>query len=93
MPLSVAGRPRLWDISVSQTRLLIIVDFYCPKARLVVEVGGDTHADRLVYDLERTRWLEERKACRVMRFTNDEIHHNLPAVLEAIAVSLKRPPP
>ena len=70
-----------------------IVDFYCPKARLVIEVDGDTHADQQAYDLEQTCWLEEHKACRVIRFTNDEIRRNLPAVLEAIAASLKRPPP
>ena len=70
-----------------------IVDFYCPEVKLVIEVDGDTHADQLAYDTERSRWLEQQKRCRVIRFTNDEIHHNLTAVLEAIVAALNRPPP
>jgi very-short-patch-repair endonuclease len=70
-----------------------IVDFYCPGARLVVEVDGDVHVERVEYDTERTRWLEQQRRCRVLRFTNDEVLHNLDAVLEAIVRVLDRPPP
>ena len=39
-----------------------IVDFFCPAAKLIIELDGDQHsADRnLVYDPARTRWLEAR---------------------------------
>ncbi len=70
-----------------------VLDFYCPGARLVVEVDGDVHAERAEYDLERTVWLEQQRQCRVLRFTNDEVLHNLEAVLEAISAALERPPP
>ena len=60
-----------------------IADFYCAKARLVVEVDGDIHAMREEYDSVRTEWLEERDY-RVIRFTNDEVFHQLNAVLESI---------
>jgi len=60
-----------------------IVDFYCAEHRLVIEVDGDVHAMQEEYDSARTEWLQDR-GYRVIRFTNDEIHRQLPTVLEAI---------
>jgi very-short-patch-repair endonuclease len=65
-----------------------IVDFLCAKARLVIEVDGDTHADQVEYDAERTQWLNEQNDYRVIRFTNDDIHHNIDAVLATILEAL-----
>jgi very-short-patch-repair endonuclease len=70
-----------------------IVDFFCPATKLVIEVDGDTHTEQAEYDTERTRWLEEQKTYRVIRFMNSEVNHNIEAVMEAIAAVLKRPPP
>ena len=61
-----------------------ILDFFCAKSKLVIEVDGDTHADQVEYDEERTQWLNEQKHYRVIRFTNDDVHRNLNAVLERI---------
>ena len=48
-----------------------IVDFYCPKARLVVGLDGKHHLLRknMEYDQERTNYLEA-KGLRVIRFQN-----------------------
>src|SRR6266498_3345931 len=35
-----------------------IVDFYCSELRLVIEIDGDSHADTVEYDEERTKVLE-----------------------------------
>jgi adenine-specific DNA-methyltransferase len=70
-----------------------IVDFYCARAKLVVEVDGDTHGTQEEYDEARTRWLEQR-GLRVIRFTNPDVHGRLDAVLESIrAYLLVAPPP
>jgi very-short-patch-repair endonuclease len=71
-----------------------IVDFFRAKAKLVIEVDGDSHGDpeRVEYDAERTRWLREQKQYRVMRFWNDEVLHNIEAVLGRIAEELRPPP-
>lgn len=61
-----------------------IVDFFCAKSKLVVEVDGDSHAKQVEYDAERTRWLNEEKHYRVIRFTNREVLRNIEGVLEAI---------
>jgi ATP-dependent DNA helicase RecQ len=64
-----------------------IVDFFCVKAKLVVEVDGDSHSDpaEAEYDSERTRWLSEQKLYRIIRFWNDEALYETEAVVAQIA--------
>lgn len=67
-----------------------IVDFYCAKARLVIEVDGNVH-DQPGYDehdSQRQAHLESL-GLRVLRFTNDDVMTELPRVLEIIAESLR----
>ncbi|MBN2342047.1 MAG: endonuclease domain-containing protein [Deltaproteobacteria bacterium] len=60
-----------------------IVDFFVPSHRLVVEIDGKSHLDRVEYDNAREIFLE---ACgfRVLRFTNEEIEQDLYGVLDAV---------
>ena len=60
-----------------------IADFYCPAARLVVEIDGPIHDVRVAADGARTRYLEA-KGCRVVRFRADDARLQLEDVLEAI---------
>lgn len=62
-----------------------IVDFYAPRARLVVEVDGSQHLEReqVRYDRQRTRYLEHQ-GMRVLRFNNLEVLQELEAVVEEI---------
>ena len=65
-----------------------IADFACRLPRmLIVEVDGDTHAERGMYDDERTRFLEGR-GYRVIRVTNSDVMTNLDGVLQAIGEAL-----
>ncbi|MBO9590095.1 MAG: endonuclease domain-containing protein [Devosia sp.] len=66
-----------------------VLDFYCAKAKLCVEVDGPSHADRLEYDQRRTVWLAT-EGIRVLRFTDDEVEQR-PAVV--IAAILRAAPP
>lgn len=68
---------------------MFIVDFYCASCRLIVEIDGDSHSDQVEYDAERTQWLAER-GCRVIRFANRDILHNLSGVLEAILAECEK---
>ncbi len=65
-----------------------IVDFFCAKSKLIIEVDGDSHAEQIEYDAERTRWLSEQHHYRVLRFTNREVLANIEAVVEAIRKAL-----
>ncbi len=54
-----------------------IVDFYCSKYQLVVEVDGETHGtkEEMEYDKRRTDFLESL-SLRVIRFTNIEVYES-----------------
>jgi len=62
-----------------------IADSYCAKAKLDIEIDGDTHAepDQAKYDAARTAWLEAR-GYRVIRFANRDVHEDLDGVLRAL---------
>ena len=61
-----------------------IADFYCASVKVIVELDGDSHDGRDGYDEERTCWLNTREI-HVLRFTNDDVHRELDAVLLEIA--------
>ncbi len=56
-----------------------IVDFYCHKAGLVVEVDGDVHDLQKEEDERREKALSEM-GLRIVRFGNDEVMGSLSAV-------------
>lgn len=63
-----------------------IVDFFCAKAKLVIEVDGDSHGnpEQEEYDAERTVWLDEQKDYLVIRFWNDDVLNALDGTMQVI---------
>jgi very-short-patch-repair endonuclease len=63
-----------------------IVDFYCPKEKLIIELDGAYHLGfaQQNYDLERTKRLETL-VFKLIRFENKLVFENLPYVLEEIS--------
>ena len=74
---------------------LFIVDFYCHEVRLVVEVDGEIHYDRIDYDDGRSAKME-RFGIKVIRFTNFEVENNIEKVIMRIETTvierIKSPP-
>jgi very-short-patch-repair endonuclease len=66
-----------------------IADFYCAPARLVIEIDGDVHADRVAYDARRTDWFIAN-GYRVIRFTNEDVLKRLESVLEEISAACRQ---
>ena len=60
-----------------------IVDFYCHKAALVIEVDGDIHDLQQEEDAKREKALGEM-GLRIIRFRNNEVLKNLSAVVRKI---------
>jgi very-short-patch-repair endonuclease len=62
-----------------------VVDFYCPKAKLIVELDGNHHADPEIkkYDSERTVFLESL-GFKVVRFWNNEVTNDMRSVIDSI---------
>jgi very-short-patch-repair endonuclease len=66
-----------------------ILDFYCSKANLAVEVDGGCHAGKGEYDERRTTHLEEAGVL-VVRFSNEEVLGQLDSVVALIRALLKK---
>ena len=62
-----------------------IVDFYCPRAELVLEVNGIQHMNRLAMQKDRYRdsYLKQQ-GVKVLRFDNLQILKQLDGVVEKI---------
>ena len=62
-----------------------VVDFYCHRAKLVIEIDGGQHYqdERLKKDDVRTKYLEQQ-ALLVLRFTNWEVDHQFAQVCQQI---------
>ena len=56
-----------------------IVDFYCAELHLAIEVDGDSHAETIIYDDERTNTLNSL-GITVVRYSNYDILNNLQGV-------------
>ena len=68
-----------------------IVDFVCLEQKLIVEIDGGQHAERVQYDERRTNALSA-KGFRLLRFWNNEVMQNTNAVLETIFAELNACP-
>ena len=51
--------------------------FLLRERKAAIEIDGDVHLGQELYDKERTRWLEEEKGYKVIRFTNDDVLKNV----------------
>jgi very-short-patch-repair endonuclease len=62
-----------------------VVDFYCPAARLILEVDGGQHYEAKAQekDRERDKYLS-RLGFTVLRFSDSEVFENIEGVLERI---------
>jgi len=62
-----------------------IVDFYCPRAKLVIELDGSQHYEKeaMEYDALRTEYLNALDLS-VLRFSNREIDDYFEAVCQSI---------
>ena len=61
-----------------------IIDFYCPKKRLAIELDGNQHLQYQEYDQERTLYFNS-KNIRVLRFWNHQILQGMELVLQKIS--------
>ena len=70
-----------------------IVDFYCKRAKLIVELDGSQHCEpsAIAYDQERTAYLNAL-GYTVLRFANTDVKNNLSGVCSVIDRTVKNLP-
>jgi very-short-patch-repair endonuclease len=69
-----------------------ILDFYCPRKKLCIELDGGIHEEQQERDEARTQALADL-GIRVIRFRNDEVLADLADVVRRIEEALQEPPP
>jgi very-short-patch-repair endonuclease len=64
-----------------------ILDFYCPRKKLCVELDGGIHDEQRERDAARTEALAHLNI-RVIRFRNEEVMTDLASVMQRIEAAL-----
>jgi very-short-patch-repair endonuclease len=64
-----------------------IADFYCSELRLVIEIDGDSHAETVEYDVERTKLLNSL-GLHVIRYANDDVLQNIEGVYDDLSKTI-----
>ena len=67
---------------------IFIIDFYCFKANLAIEIDGEVHMGRKSYDEERTRFLES-SGLIVLRFKNKDVDDRIEWVIKKIKEAIE----
>ena len=60
-----------------------MVDFYCHRLKLIIEVDGGIHNDQIEYDNRREAWLK-KQGYNIMRVMNEDCIYNAETVLKVI---------
>jgi len=68
-----------------------ILDFYCPSKKLAIELDGEVHKYKVIYDKYRDQFLEAMEI-KVIHFANDQIINDLQNVIKKILDCLLSPP-
>lgn len=68
-----------------------IVDFYCPKLKLVIEIDGGQHAklENIDYDKSRTAYFQSMDI-KVIRYWNHEVMNNIDGVYLDLQGQIKK---
>ena len=66
-----------------------IVDFFCHKLKLIIEIDGESHNNKSDEDMERQKRLETI-GLHVLRSLDSDVKNNMKGVLEAIEEWIKR---
>jgi very-short-patch-repair endonuclease len=67
-----------------------VLNFYCPKLKLAVEIDGDVHnlPEQIEYDLKREKYLENFNIS-FLRLTNEELLGNPDKAFKKIETAIK----
>jgi very-short-patch-repair endonuclease len=66
-----------------------ILDFFCPRAKLAVELDGEIHEFQKEYDAARTAFLVEQ-GLEVLRFPNRRVEQDMDQIVKEILDAAKR---
>ena len=84
---------RTYQVRINRQRIIgnYIADFYCDKAKLIIEIDGSQHFEEKsqTKDSKRTEFFESL-GLHVLRFANNEINESFYEVCSVIDDEIKR---
>ena len=84
---------REYPVKFTRQKILgrYIADFYCPQAKLVIELDGSQHYEdnEIKKDSERTEYLKQY-GLKVIRIPNNKVKQNFQSVCEYIDIAVKK---
>lgn len=66
-----------------------IVDFFCYKLKLVIEIDGSIHKYQLKDDIERQKIIED-KGITFFRVKDEDVEYNIKEVLKRLEIFIKK---
>jgi len=67
-----------------------IIDFYCAKLKLAIEIDGEVHVFQNSRDKERDNILKQEFGLKIIRYTNDDVLNNENKILNDLIDQLNR---
>ena len=67
-----------------------IVDFFCPKINVVIEIDGWSHNNKLEYDRQRDRYLRSL-GLHILRIYDEDVKRDINGVIELVRAFCKNP--
>ena len=68
-----------------------IVDFYCAKLQLAIEVDGKIHHFQKSRDRERDNWLREKFGIKIIRYKNIDIMRDVQSIVKNLSSRIQTP--
>ncbi len=85
---------RVYGLDFDRQKIIgnYIVDFYCPKLNLVIEIDGSSHDNKYTYDAKRDKYLKGLGLV-VLHIEDRDVKLNMSKVLDMIDAFIKTTTP
>lgn len=94
------GEYKIWKVLLSDRKITekflrqkpigkYILDFYCSKLLLAIEIDGDSHDKKYWQDKNRD-WYMENRGIKTIRFTNEEVLKDIDNVFRKLLDTIKK---
>jgi len=82
-------KARPWGYKFIRQKMInsFIIDFYCAKLLLGIEIDWSSHDTRQVYDKQRTEKLW-KSWVKIIRYANEDVFYNIDAVFQNLTKEL-----
>jgi len=69
---------------------IYIADFYCHKAKLIIELDGSIHEEATIKENDKNRETQmEKWGYSIVRFTNQQVITDIENVLDSISITIR----